>query len=382
MNKINKLLAKLRYRKSYNSQISFLKCSDLNFIPTPYQVIYLEYTYNEDVNSYIGLHIHQIQQIFAQYNLEFIYLPAYVNDPSYLDIVHYNNPSKTYPHKTALEPQYLTTAITKKFLETATSRYPTGPMLMMLYDQPHESYTFETSFVCFHLTDQPIQHQLEACAIKFAYKLLPPYYVSTTVFYNITSLVPGPEIWSAIEEVKDKVEYIKSQGFYHLLMEALYPDTVNKLSPIHIDENGRIFLPDYQNIEITMPPLSKALYILYLHHPEGISFSSLYKYEPELFGIYSVLSNRCDWDALNKSIKDLVDPLSNSIHEKCSRIKRAFLAHFNDHLAKYYYITGPQGEAKSILLPSHLIRFDDEFMQYHALRYFVELDKHSNSNDL
>jgi hypothetical protein len=42
------------------------------------------------------------------------------------------------------------------------------------------------------------------------------------------------------------------------------------LSKLVIDNNNRIFLPDFGNIEIKLRPLEKALYILYLNHPEGL----------------------------------------------------------------------------------------------------------------
>jgi hypothetical protein len=48
------------------------------------------------------------------------------------------------------------------------------------------------------------------------------------------------------------------------------------------------------------------------------------------------------------TIKDIVNPLSNSINEKCSLIKKRILAILDDSLAKHYYISGGKGEIKKI----------------------------------
>lgn len=50
------------------------------------------------------------------------------------------------------------------------------------------------------------------------------------------------------------------------------------LSPVKVDKEGVITLPNY-NIEIKMPPLPRSLYILYLLHPQGISFSALHEHQ-------------------------------------------------------------------------------------------------------
>ena len=104
-----------------------------------------------------------------------------------------------------------------------------------------------------------------------------------------------------------------------------------------------------------MSPLPKALFLLYLKHPEGIRFCDLPDYREELLHIYAGFSGRESMDDIRASIDDLTNPLSNSINEKCSRIRQAFLSKFEDRLARNYYITGPRGEVKKIMLPRDLV---------------------------
>jgi len=51
----------------------------------------------------------------------------------------------------------------------------------------------------------------------------------------------------------------------------------------------------------------------------------------------------------------VTNPLLNSINEKCSRVKAAFLAEVDASLADQYYITGKGGEPKKVTLPRQLV---------------------------
>ena len=51
---------------------------------------------------------------------------------------------------------------------------------------------------------------------------------------------------------------------------------------------------------------------------------------------------------MKKSINDVTDPTKNAINEKCSRIREAFVKHFDEQIAKNYFITGTRSEPKKI----------------------------------
>lgn len=133
-----------------------------------------------------------------------------------------------------------------------------------------------------------------------------------------------------------------------------------ELSTIRITRDSRIILPEYK-LEIKMPPLDKALYFLYLRHPEGIRFKNLCDHKDELSDIYSSITGRSELNQIRMSIESLINPLDNSVNEKCSRIKRAFTKAFSPELAKHYYIDGKSGEPKSIAL-------DREFVKWETIR--------------
>jgi len=123
-----------------------------------------------------------------------------------------------------------------------------------------------------------------------------------------------------------------------------------RISRLLITDEFDIILLDYNNLEIRLTPLPKAVYILFLRHPEGIKFKTLPSYKNELLEIYKYVTNKDSLPELVESIKSVTDPLSNSINEKCSRIREAFVSELNGDIAQHYYITGLRGEDKKIVL--------------------------------
>lgn len=140
------------------------------------------------------------------------------------------------------------------------------------------------------------------------------------------------------------------------LFEALSKSR-NKVSRLVIDAQYRIFLPDYNNLEIEMGPLPKTVFLFLLKHPEGVLFKELRPHVNELVDIYSKVGNRLDMDKIRDSIHELTDPRSNSINEKCSRIKEAFISKITEELAENYFVTGNRSTPKGIKLDRSLVQF-------------------------
>lgn len=151
-----------------------------------------------------------------------------------------------------------------------------------------------------------------------------------------------------MEEVRERIAKLRQRGIAEYLLEQLiHPD--DRLSRLIVTKDYRIVLPDYQNLEIKMEPLVKAVYLLFLKHPEGILFKQLLEYRNELTLIYEKLRPTGLTERAIQSIEDVTNPLLNSINEKCARIRGAFVGEFDDYMAKYYYIDGARGEAKRFL---------------------------------
>ena len=162
-----------------------------------------------------------------------------------------------------------------------------------------------------------------------------------------------------IEEVKIKIAMLRQRGISQYLLEQLiHPD--DRLSRLVITKDFRLILPDYNNMEIKLEPLAKAVYLLFLNHPEGILFKYLPDYREELAKIYNRLKPTGLTDRAIQSIEDVTNPLLNSINEKCARIRGAFVGLFDEHIARHYYIDGHRGEAKKIALPRELVVWENK----------------------
>lgn len=132
---------------------------------------------------------------------------------------------------------------------------------------------------------------------------------------------------------------------------------VVKMSRLTITKDCAILLTDYQK-EVKMEPIVKAVYLLFLKHPEGIVFKYLSDYRKELADIYQKIKPFGLTERAIRSIEDVTNPLLNSINEKCSRVKAAFQSEVVPTLLEQYIIMGKSGETKKNALPRDLVTWE------------------------
>ena len=150
-------------------------------------------------------------------------------------------------------------------------------------------------------------------------------------------------------EIARLAEVLKSAGRNDLLLRAIGVSTLEdlrleaarvRLSRLLITRDYRFLLMDYHNQEIDLQPVHKAVYLLFLSHPEGIEFKRLSEYREELRDLYKKTSGSADIKKIDEGVEHLINPLDNAINEKCSRIKRAFHSLMDEYTANYYIISG------------------------------------------
>ena len=161
----------------------------------------------------------------------------------------------------------------------------------------------------------------------------------------MSELILSPE--EAAREVKRLAMQLQQSGRQDLLLHALGVPLLEelrieaakgRLSRLVITEDYRFVLEDYHK-EVELQPVHKAVYLLFLAHPEGIEFKRLAEYRDELLGYYMSTAKMMDKEKVIESVDHLTDPLDNAINEKCSRIKKVFLELMDEYTASYYIIS-------------------------------------------
>lgn len=342
---------------------------DLNlpFTPDVHDVIYVENEYDPAINGYIQEHYEEIQQQFLSKKATFIYLPKLCGQEVSKEVLHYMFPFLR--QESSFMNGYLTIEMLKKHILSGSIE---GPALIhfvqMEAENPSNYYYTYRSLVAD--SSVPLSEQFERYLkhLTFSYRgesgnafnaLSKPKNEDDVAdhYFNDGSdnlLLADKSIDDLTIEIQQRIIELRKRGVQlHLLNELVEEQPT--LSRLVITKDFRFFLPDYNNMEITMSPLPKAVYLLFLKHPEGISFKQLRYYYTELLDIYKQISNRVIESNIESSIRDLTDPTKNSINEKCARIREAFLKQFDSVYAQHYYITGKRSEPKRITLPRELV---------------------------
>ena len=363
---------------------------NLPFNPVRGQVIYVDSDNNKRINSFIVSNYDWLRSMFRVKGLDFCYLPLlgeelisyhapYLSDkqrqdllqsvPSIASLIETQSPSLLY----ALDEEgdgelrllpinarwynkldKVFTTLADNIRKDLASHYPT---------RRHEDVVSEPTIRYSLSEDSP---GIES-DIRFSLSLDSPDIKQSEevakepdVRYSLKrSEVSADDLFDAeseamISDLKKLVEALKNKGVNTMFIHGIV-DEGERLSSLVITKDYRIFLPEYQNLEVIMPALPKAVFILFLRHPEGIRFKDLADYRDELLGIYRALNPIGGTKRQLQSIQAVTNPMSNSINEKCAQIREAFIKHFDDSLAKNYYITGKKGEPKRIVLAPSLV---------------------------
>lgn len=320
------------------------------------ELVYIENEYNEVLNDFFKRH----PKIELKHDIRVIYLPQCLQELTDNAILRYWNPGKTN-EQIDYSSIDTSTLLNEVCYPEDISKLSHGIVSCIGWSDNHGAeYLYATYFPLEEADDDNILKQIEAIAKDVFGRNTGGVYC--TVERPSKDKKPtkdfadeqfGWEINTMIDEIRERVEKLEQRGVSRNILMKLLSKEI-KLSHLVITKDLRIMLPDY-NMEIEMEPINKAVYLLFLKHPEGIVFKTLPDYRKELAEIYQKIKPFGLNDRTLQSIEDVTNPLLNSINEKCARIRGAFIAKFDDSLAQHYYIYGRRGEAKKVALPRDLV---------------------------
>ena len=128
--------------------------------------------------------------------------------------------------------------------------------------------------------------------------------------------------------------------------------------PSKLEIRGRIkkiLFKDLGDLELSLNPKEKTLYLLLLRHEKGIKLSHLQDYKDELIKIYELISNKSETEQQKQSINVLIDPLENDANVIISRINRKIKSAVGESLYNFYCIQGERGMEKRIKLDREMV---------------------------
>lgn len=333
-----------------------LLCSDWQ------DLIYIENEHNDVLNDFFERH----PEIPLKHDLRIIYLPKVAKDLNSEEVLRYWNPGST--DKTAMFPSIDTSSLLNEVCYPEDrAKLAHGLISCFGWSNNHGAeYLHVKYYPIEEADDDGILRQIEAIA-KEVYE-----YNSGGLYCKIErpSEEKEPtksfadeqfdwEIRTLVDEIRERVDKLEQRGVPRKLLMKLLQDE-RKLSRIIITKDMRIMLPDYNHMEIKMEPINKAVFLLFLRHPNGIKFKNLPDYRKELAEIYEKIKPSGLSARAIQSIEDVTNPCLNSINEKCARIRGAFISQFDEELAQHYYITGWRGEPKKIDIPLDLVIWEKE----------------------
>ena len=134
---------------------------------------------------------------------------------------------------------------------------------------------------------------------------------------------------------------------------------------LFIDDDYNIFLPMNENVLIEMAPLPKAVYLLFLRHPEGISLKKISEYSAELESIYRMVSQRKNPSVIHRLISEVSNPASNLLNKNLSIIRAAFLRKLPSEVAQLYFPIRNRGRKQYVLLDASCIKLPEILCRLH-----------------
>lgn len=131
-------------------------------------------------------------------------------------------------------------------------------------------------------------------------------------------------------------------------------------------EPVRLFIDRAYNIRMGTPdgaklplrPLVKALFILFLRHPEGILLKQRELFGQELEEIYAVISPNTEREDVAARVGRLVNLQDNSFSEKASVLNARLEAILPEGVAEQYKIQGYNGHPRKIPLDPLLVTWE------------------------
>ncbi|HFG0566278.1 TPA: hypothetical protein ACGFUW_002055 [Flavobacterium psychrophilum] len=326
------------FKFQYNSEFSQFNTNDN-------MVIFFDLENNHTINQYIKSNLETIKQRFYDEYKNFVYLPNIEFSENFDTILKYY-----LPHLS--ESNFRTLQFEKIFQE---------PESQKIVDYLGYSGTIKCGLIFINeativecnefliqdnfFTDSLLYFKTLSEQKVFSFDDYDDMIGNTNSFNPYENL--DEDTLAKINEIQKQLAELKQNGqllfALPILKELIEKETntidFNSENNLLIDEDFRILLPNFNNIEIQLSHLTKAVYMLFYNNPQGINIKNLYQYKQQIISLYAGISNQLDYDKMLQSIDDLIKPDSKAIYTHISRIKSAFYKQMDYKFADKFIVT-------------------------------------------
>ena len=345
--------------KAINAVSFFVKHDEASIEPDEREILFYSPTPVQEIENAISGHLEEIKEAFTQKGYRFVFLPDF-NDSFDVQAevarINYFSPAID-------NPQHPFVPLTYSDIKEALKIPPKvdAPCFIRCKRKNEEPMRF--TFWMIDITQcggilASVREYLKLVGDRRLYNIISDNEIRLANEEKPADDRFDADMYLIGKEIRERIEKLRAMGLSYLAIRKLIGDHPDKPSKLHIDKHNKLILTDFGNKEIKLEPLHKAVFFLFLRHPEGIYFKDLGDYREELGAIYREITGREDIAGIQDSINKLTDPLNNSINEKCARIKNAFVSEFREEVAQWYFIDGKKGEKKSIKLPRELVTWE------------------------
>lgn len=201
--------------------------------------------------------------------------------------------------------------------------------------------------------------------------------------YSLRSTPPGDEQERAQEhEIDAEYEKLEDQ-LRSLITEYIlrtHSDPTEKLrkalmgkivisptmeSPIVVNNDFKIILPDYDEVELKMSCIQKMLYMFFMRHPEGVRLKDLVDHASELAAIYGCIKDCSRAEAMQKVEQYICSSdLRNQALSKINRIVARTVKWPEANGDNPYMIAGKRGEIYRLPIGHDKINFNPQPEQW------------------
>ena len=166
------------------------------------------------------------------------------------------------------------------------------------------------------------------------------------------------ELLALMEKVQER---LRAMGVSECASEMMPVSDAVVPVELYIDRHYMIRMGASNGPELPLRPLVKAVFILFLRHPEGILLKERDRYRQELEDIYAVICPNMAAEVIRSRVGRLVNLQDNSFSEKASVLNARLDELLPAGTAENYKIHGYNGHPRRVPLNPLLVHwFGDE----------------------